>query len=143
MKNGDLLTLPELVQEYLNYLSVIKAKSNLTILEYASDLRLFFAYLTKKSPDESLENIDISSLNLEFIKKVTPAEAYAFLNYCKNVLYAAVLNNDDFGIAVSNFEGFNYSCCNYKAETLENCDHIFDLPAARETVLCFFKNGKL
>lgn len=85
MKNDDLSTLPELVQEYLNYLSVIKAKSNLTILEYASDLRLFFAYLTKKSSDESVENIDISFLDLEFIKKATPAEAYAFLNYCKNV----------------------------------------------------------
>lgn len=86
-------------------------------------------------------NVESVRLNIMSVQDGLEQKALpTVLNYCKNVLYAAVLNNDDFGIAVSNFEGFNYSCCNYKAETLENCDHIFDLPAARETVLCFFKN---
>ena len=42
MRQEELATLPNLVKMYLNYLSGIKSKSQLTVLEYASDLRLFF-----------------------------------------------------------------------------------------------------
>lgn len=90
MKNGDLYDLPKLVQDYLTYLSVVKAKSNLTVLEYASDLKLFFSYLQQqanfsKLKNEPLENIDISSLDLDFIKRATPVDAYSFLKYCVDV----------------------------------------------------------
>ena len=42
MHKEEFAVLPPFVIEFLNYLSVVKSKSELTVLEYASDLRLFF-----------------------------------------------------------------------------------------------------
>ena len=47
MRQEELITLPNLVRQYLNYLSAIKSKSMLTVLEYGSDLRMFFRYIAK------------------------------------------------------------------------------------------------
>lgn len=90
MKNEDLKDLPKLVQEYINYLIVVKAKSNLTALEYASDLKMFFCYLVYQTNPhnfniEEIENIDISGLDLDFIRAAKPLDAYAFLKYCVDV----------------------------------------------------------
>lgn len=88
MRKEELVTLPGLVQDYLRYLSVIKNKSELTILEYASDLRLFFRFCSK-SHDASLakvpfEEIRIAQLEDDFISSLTLRDAYAFLSYCKD-----------------------------------------------------------
>ena len=90
MKKSDLKALPQLVQDYLNYLIAVKSKSKLTVLEYASDLKLFFCYLVYQSNPESfdeasIEKIDISNLNLDFIKTATPLSAYSFLKYCVDI----------------------------------------------------------
>ncbi len=88
MHKEEFKTLPITVSEFLNYLSVIKNKSELTVLEYASDLRLFFRFLLiyrkKIDTDVDFENIDISKIDLELIESVTIQDAYAFLSYCKN-----------------------------------------------------------
>ena len=47
MRQEEIITLPNLVKQYLNYLSGVKSKSMLTVLEYGSDLRLFFRYISK------------------------------------------------------------------------------------------------
>jgi site-specific recombinase XerD len=69
-------------------LSVIKNKSELTVLEYASDLRLFFKFLLsyrkKVSSDISFDDIDISNIDLDLINTVSIQDAYAFLSYCRN-----------------------------------------------------------
>ena len=89
MRREEIATLPLIIVRYLDYLSAIKNKSELTVLEYASDLRMFFRYLKqskglcdKKLP---LEEIGISDLTDDFIFKVTLNDAYAFLSYCRNV----------------------------------------------------------
>ncbi len=89
MRREEIATLPLIIVRYLDYLSAIKNKSELSVLEYASDLRMFFRYLKqskglcdKKLP---LEEIGISDLTDEFIFKVTLNDAYAFLSYCRNV----------------------------------------------------------
>ena len=48
MRKEELVTLPLCVQDYLNYLNVVKNKSELTILEYASDLRLFTRFEVRR-----------------------------------------------------------------------------------------------
>jgi len=87
MKREDFDGLPHLVAEYLNYLDVVKNKSPLTVLEYASDLRTFFRYLMMSRglvpPDISFADIDISQLDIDFFKTVTLLDAYSFLSYCK------------------------------------------------------------
>lgn len=88
MHKDEFKTLPPTVIEFLNYMSVIKNKSELTVLEYASDLRLFFRFLLiyRKKIDEStdFDSIDISSIGLDLIETVTIQDAYAFLSYCRN-----------------------------------------------------------
>ena len=90
MKKSDLPQLPKVVQEYLNYLIAVKSKSKLTVLEYASDLKLFFCYLVYQSNQDafdetSIDRINISKLDLDFIKSAKPLDAYSFLKYCVDV----------------------------------------------------------
>ena len=82
-----MVTLPELVKKYLNYLLGVKSKSKLTVLEYASDLRLFFRFIVYyRNPFDktSFDEINISLLSEADICSVTLDEAYAFLTYCRN-----------------------------------------------------------
>lgn len=89
MHKEEINQLPQSLRDFLHYLSVIKNKSELTVLEYGSDLRMFFRFLTLNRglvpKDTELENIDISFIDIDFIKSVTISDAYAFLSYCKDV----------------------------------------------------------
>ena len=88
MRQEEIVTLPNLVKSYLNYLSGVKSKSRLTVLEYASDLRLFLRFIarTRNLCDSSVafDEINISLMDDETICSVTLDEAYLFLAYCRN-----------------------------------------------------------
>ena len=87
MRQEELVTLPNLVRLYLNYLSGIKSKSEHTVLEYASDLRLFFRFIMRSRNlcDKSVpfDEINISLMDDKTILSVTLDEAYLFLAYCR------------------------------------------------------------
>lgn len=87
MRHEEIATLPVLVIRYLNYLEGVKSKSELTVLEYASDLRLFFRFLKHSrgwcDKNTSIDDIGISDLTEEQIKSVSLTDAYAFLTYCR------------------------------------------------------------
>ena len=76
------------VQDYLLYLEAIKGHSELSVIEYASDLRTFFRYLAKEKnlypPDTPDDQMDLRQINMDFIKTITLSDAYQFLIYCKN-----------------------------------------------------------
>lgn len=85
MKPEDFVCLPRLVRDYLNYLSSVKGKSQLTVCEYASDLRLFFAYMLKQEnlsqyKNTPIDEIDISKLDIDFISLARIPTAYGFWN---------------------------------------------------------------
>lgn len=88
MHKEEFHTLPQNVIEFLNYLSVVKSKSELTVLEYASDLRLFFRYMLVYrglvDKETEFDKIEISFIDLDFIKTIKISDAYAFLSYCRN-----------------------------------------------------------
>lgn len=88
MKKEEFCTLPRLVQQYLAYIEAIKNHSELSVIEYASDLRTFFRFLSKSRglcpKDISDDQIDISSIDLKFIQSVNLTDAYQFIVYCKN-----------------------------------------------------------
>lgn len=88
MRRDEFSELPELVQQYLMYIEAIKGHSELSVIEYASDLRTFFRYMAEKKGIElkKTENsdIDLSPIDIEFIKKITLNDAYQFLIYLKN-----------------------------------------------------------
>ena len=89
MKREEFSELPKLVQQYLLYLEAIKGHSELSVIEYASDLRTFFRYILREKGfvDKNTEDaeIDLSPVNLDLIKKITLNDAYQFLIYCKSV----------------------------------------------------------
>lgn len=88
MKHNEFNELPVLVQQYLQYIEVVKGHSTQTVDEYASDLRTFFRFLAKNKGlcniNEDDENIDLSPIDINFIKKITLNDAYQFLIYLKN-----------------------------------------------------------
>ena len=89
MKREEFEFLPPLVQQYLTYLEAIKGHSQLSIIEYASDLRTFFRFIAREKglypKDTPDEEINLSPIDIDFIKKITLNDAYQFLIYCRNV----------------------------------------------------------
>ena len=83
-------SLPLLVREYASYKSAIQNCSEKTVSEYLLDLRTFFRYLlardNKISPNsEQFEEIDISGVDLNYIKNITTEDIYEFIMYADNV----------------------------------------------------------
>ena len=87
MRNEEIATLPLIVIRYLEYLSAIKSKSELTVLEYASDLRMFFRFIKQSrklvEADTPFDEIGISDLTEDVIYNINLSDAYAFLAYCR------------------------------------------------------------
>lgn len=87
MRKDDIDKLPELIISFVNYQLIVKNKSELTVLEYASDLRTFFRYLKRYkndlSSDIEFNQIDITDINEDFIKSVTISDIYSFLAFCQ------------------------------------------------------------
>ena len=82
--------MPSLVREFANYKSAIQGCSPKTVSEYILDLRTFFRYLCAVqlgiSPDsDEFTEIDISGVDIEFVKRITPEDIYEFLMYSGNV----------------------------------------------------------
>ncbi|MBY6842873.1 tyrosine-type recombinase/integrase [Clostridium botulinum] len=80
--------LPKKVEDFLNYLKVIKNKSQNTIEGYEVDLRMFFRFykLDKGlvSKNIKFENIDISDIADNHIKSITLQDLYNFVYYLQN-----------------------------------------------------------
>lgn len=88
MKREDFFQLPQLVQDYLTYVEAIKGHSSLSVLEYASDLRTYFRFMVKHKglfPADIPDNeLDLTVVDINFIKTITLNDTYTFLIYCKN-----------------------------------------------------------
>lgn len=90
MKKEELKDFPQLVQEYFVYQRAIRNKSELTVLEYASDLRSFLRFLKLKenifSDSKNFNEIVISDFPEDKILCVTNKDAIAFLSFCSTEL---------------------------------------------------------
>lgn len=89
MKRNEIYELPQSVQDYLVYIEAIKGHSELSVIEYASDLRTFFRFIVRhkglypaECPDEVL---DLKKVDIDFIKTITLNDAYQYLIYCRNI----------------------------------------------------------
>ena len=89
MKRSDFNRLPPLVQDYLIYIEAIKGHSSLSVIEYANDLKNFFIFMVKHkgmySETTEENDIDLTTVDIEFIKQITLNDAYQYLIYCRNV----------------------------------------------------------
>lgn len=90
MRKTEFQFLPELVLNFLNYQTVVKNRSQLTVLEYASDLRTFFRWYMlvsdKSLNKKNLDEYDISSIDINDVKNIQLKDLYAFLAYCQREL---------------------------------------------------------
>lgn len=88
MKREDFYLLPPLVQDYLVYIEAIKGHSQLSVVEYAGDLRTFFRYISRLkrlSPaDTEDSDMDLRNIDIAVIRAITLNDAYQFLIYCRN-----------------------------------------------------------
>ena len=78
---------PANVRDYLTYLTVVVVKSQKTVYEYYLDLCNFFRFIKKQrtNSDDDLDEIIISDIDIEFIKKITLQETYDYLFYLAKI----------------------------------------------------------
>ncbi len=89
MKKQDFWDIfPSFVTEFLNYNSVIKNRSDLTVIEYANDLQTFFRFLKVirglVPNDLHFDKIKVDDVSIELVSSVSLNDAYMFLVYCKD-----------------------------------------------------------
>ena len=79
---------PQILRDFLTYHETIKGQSQLTISEYYLDLRMFLRFMKLMRGDmpihTRLDDIDIRSIDLEFIHSITTSEIFDFLSYLAN-----------------------------------------------------------
>lgn len=84
----DLSSFPEAIRGFVAYKISIKNASQLTVSEYLSDLRLFFRFMVAKRNgipynSEAFSKIDISNIDMDFIRAITTDDIYDFVAYTK------------------------------------------------------------
>lgn len=76
---------PTILEDYLNYMETIKGISPSTVKEYYFDLRMFLRFLKLRYKtidiDINFEKIDISDIDIDFIKKVNLQDLHAYISY--------------------------------------------------------------
>ena len=82
----ELAALPPLMRDFASYKTLIQGCSDKTVNEYLLDLRLFLRYLSLKRAgaeinEYTVEQTDISALDLDFFKSVKTDEIYEFFLY--------------------------------------------------------------
>ena len=79
---------PQILREFLIYHENIKGQSQLTISEYYLDLRMFLRFVKLMRNDmpvqTKLDEIDIKSIDLTFIKTIDTSDVFDFLSYLAN-----------------------------------------------------------
>lgn len=78
----ELLLFP-LLSEFLTYMEVILGRQPLTTKEYRYDLILFFRYIkqTRSGRGLNLDVIEISDIDVVFLKEITLTDCYGFLTW--------------------------------------------------------------
>lgn len=76
---------PQIVRDFLTYHETIKGQSQLTIAEYALDLRIFLRFIKlmrcEMPVNTDLEIIDIRDVDISFIRSITTSDIFDFLSY--------------------------------------------------------------
>lgn len=71
-----------LLEEYLSYLTVIKGHSLNTVIEYRTDILMFFEFLCNRRKIER-RKYDLSMIDTDFIRSIALNDMYAFISHCQ------------------------------------------------------------
>ncbi len=86
-RNSKFSDVPELLRNYLNYMTVVKGRSENTVKEYYYDLKMFYRYLYTVVNDEdlySVDKIDVADFDESVLKEITLNDLYEFMAYVNN-----------------------------------------------------------
>ena len=76
---------PQILRDFLVYHETIQNHSHKTVDEYFLDLRNFFRFLKLHKhlvpKDTTIDSIDISDINLEFVSSITLTDVYDYMGY--------------------------------------------------------------
>ena len=76
---------PRILRDFLTYHETIKGQSQLTISEYALDLRMFLRFIKLMRLDmpisTDLNTIDIRDVDVDFVRSIQTSEIFDFLSY--------------------------------------------------------------
>lgn len=80
--------IPQILRDFLTYHETIKGQSQLTISEYYLDLRMFLRFIKLMRSDmpihTNLDDIDIRSITIDFIRDINTSDIFDFLSYLAN-----------------------------------------------------------
>ena len=76
---------PDIVMEFLEYHSTVRGHSDLTVNGYYHDLKILFRYLKRRRHcvpnDIPFNEIDITDVDLDFIRKIKIEELYRYQSF--------------------------------------------------------------
>ena len=78
---------PQILRDYLNYMTVIKGKSESTVKEYYYDLRMFLSFIhacANDFPADDLNRINLDDFEEKILTEVTLNDLYEFMAYINN-----------------------------------------------------------
>ena len=82
---SDYSNAPSVLKEFLYYSQTIKGLSPRTVEGYFIDLQLFFRYMIQRRnnciDNNTLDSVDISLIDLEFVSKITKSDVLEFLYF--------------------------------------------------------------
>ena len=86
LKSDEVRAFPKLVRDFAAHKSVMDNCTEKTVCEYLYDLRTFFRFLIAERENistnsEKFTEIDISKVDIEFIRDITESDVYSFLNF--------------------------------------------------------------
>ena len=83
MKNLNNTSNPEFLNEYLIHIKIVQLLAQRTIEEYYTDIRLFLRYIHEGNLNtgKDIEDIDISDMSVDELRKITVSDIYNFIFY--------------------------------------------------------------
>lgn len=88
MNFDELTDIPDIVMEFLQYHSTVRGHSDKTVLAYYTDLKILFRYLKRIKrnvpKDVPFNDIDITDIDLDFIKNIKIEDLYRYQSFSPN-----------------------------------------------------------
>ena len=85
MNLNEISDIPDILMEFLEYHSTVRGHSDRTVFAYYTDLKILFRFLKVRRrlvpPGTDFNDIDITDVNLEFIKKIKIEELYRYQSF--------------------------------------------------------------
>ena len=89
--NLDLINdAPDILMEFLEYHSTVRGHSDQTIAAYYLDLKILFRFLKRRrrlvDPTVPFNEIDITDVDIDFIKKIKIEELYRYQSFSPEMM---------------------------------------------------------